>query len=1372
MELMPKRDLEMLNDEILERIPTNIDSDDDTDNDLDSDDDEEQDGDDDEALDSDDDNDELKDEVEYITKDPVRKYQFSYNKSLCMAHKFPEIDADDPTKDIDIAPGEGKTPNDILREKDWDIKAFPHLHNPDGSHGKDEDRIARLTDQNYFIQRIVNKDQRFARSPAYIYAAVAYLERKQLQRNINISGTRGKKVEQNDGGITYELEDGYTVLDDIKNTPRYWKKAKYEMIAKLQNLGSFQLFFTLSCADMRWKENFAAILRDKGLNLTYLVIPDEEGHYSTKIDVEFMKDGKMVKKDIDEYLKDEVKSSLHEMIRGNVLLATRYFNYRVKKFMDLIVMGDNNPMCVEYFTYKVEFQERGAGHVHGTLWLDLEKMEKLIKKGDGSFILERKADETTEANLENDTDIDYCEWPFEGISSAFRKLKNNEYLTNGEIEALKNFIDEFTTVSTNECRVGEKVSRIVCQVNIHCHTKSCRKYDCPCRFLYPRFPSRRTIIAGPIIGVDNEERNKRLKKYEEILDKVRCILNETETIEEIIKLIGTSEKESLEVYRINKAKRIGAMLEKAEVTMEEYEEALSFTKTGYKVTVERDLTEIFVNSYNIEWIEAWDANMDMQPCFDYHATITYITDYFAKDDTGLMQVINSVLQHDAPENTKDRMKAVANTFMTHRQIGEAEAVYRLLPNMVLKNSNVGCQWLAVGKRSELSKRWKLAGKQEMESMSGLVAIKDRDGLWFQIQDMLSKFLRRPGRIELICPVQFAKMFTTAGVNENKKSNIQDEEDVEDHQVITDVIQEEMGPSNKQKFHYIITESEEKVPLPDIIEISDLYPGEPKWMRKRKSPAVLRYHQVSKDNQYERWMLKELMLYTPYREADLDEYENNTAKIYREKESWIRKVKSKVMEHLESVEEARLMVEQSTKELDINDIGIQMDVALEQDKSDCQFEGVTEHPEYIHMDTDGLELNDSKSNKASIFKRIEIPSISGLREETRKLDKFQREALNISIKYAKDLVKARRDGNGMPDPIYLIGHGGAGAGKSTVIHTVSKWCQLILSKEGDSIDCPYIIKTAFTGTAASNIDGQTLHTSFGFNFDNKHYSLSDKVRDEKRAMFRNLKLIIIDEVSMVKADMLYQLDMKLQELKERIGVPFGGVAILAFGDILQLRPVLGAFAFEKPKNNEFHATFKLHNRWEMFKVINLEVNHRQGEDREYADTWNRIRVGKINEEDIAKLKSTERPRNHKDLINVGLYIIPTRKTCAKYNKKYLDSLEGEEIKIKANHYHATQKKFTPFIDKKEGAVGTTAFQDELILKLGVKIIIIHNIDTSDGLTNGQLGELVKVIYTKNGEADKLIVKLRKKEAGVQNKRRFSGLLSNYPESIVVEKVSIN
>ena len=90
----------------------------------------------------------------------------------------------------------------------------------------------------------------------------------------------------------------------------------------------------------------------------------------------------------------------------------------------------------------------------------------------------------------------------------------------------------------------------------------------------------------------------------------------------------------------------------------------------------------------------------------------------------------------------------------------------------------------------------------------------------------------------------------------------------------------------------------------------------------------------------------------------------------------------------------------------------------------------------------------------------------------------------------------------------------------MIHLLSKWSHHILSQSEDSEECPYVLKTAFTGTAASNIEGQTQHTSFSFNFDNKHYSLSDKNRDEKRAVYKNRKIIIIEEVSILKADMLY------------------------------------------------------------------------------------------------------------------------------------------------------------------------------------------------------------------------------------------------------------
>ena len=127
----------------------------------------------------------------------------------------------------------------------------------------------------------------------------------------------------------------------------------------------------------------------------------------------------------------------------------------------------------------------------------------------------------------------------------------------------------------------------------------------------------------------------------------------------------------------------------------------------------------------------------------------------------------------------------------------------------------------------------------------------------------------------------------------------------------------------------------------------------------------------------------------------------------------------------------------------------------------------------------------------------------------------------------------------------------------------------------------MIKAAFTGTAATNIGGQTLHGAFGFAYDNKHYSLSDKIRDQRRAEMKNLKMVIIDEISMVKSDMLYQLDLRLQEITEKVGTPFGGISVIAFGDMMQLKPCMGRYICQEPMNPEFKTTYALASRCEMF-----------------------------------------------------------------------------------------------------------------------------------------------------------------------------------------------
>ena len=158
----------------------------------------------------------------------------------------------------------------------------------------------------------------------------------------------------------------------------------------------------------------------------------------------------------------------------------------------------------------------------------------------------------------------------------------------------------------------------------------------------------------------------------------------------------------------------------------------------------------------------------------------------------------------------------------------------------------------------------------------------------------------------------------------------------------------------------------------------------------------------------------------------------------------------------------------------------------------------------------------------------------------------------------------------------------------------------------------------------------MSSAFGLPFGNKHFSLSDKIRDQKIKLMKNLKLLIIDEISMVKADMLYQLDLRLQEVKEKVGSPFGGVSMIVFGDLMQLAPTIGRYVFQEPANPEFHITHRLDNRWEMFASVLLEKIHRQGKDKQYADLLNRIRVGVQTEEDLELLSTRVRKEGNKDL----------------------------------------------------------------------------------------------------------------------------------------------
>ena len=111
--------------------------------------------------------------------------------------------------------------------------------------------------------------------------------------------------------------------------------------------------------------------------------------------------------------------------------------------------------------------------------------------------------------------------------------------------------------------------------------------------------------------------------------------------------------------------------------------ALRTTNSGYKIVLARDVDETMINNFNEEWIRAWNGNIDIQICLDFHAVITYITDYYLKCESQLVKMIKALLEKSGNSDNREKMMIVSNQFLTHRQMGEAEAVYKLIPGRVL-----------------------------------------------------------------------------------------------------------------------------------------------------------------------------------------------------------------------------------------------------------------------------------------------------------------------------------------------------------------------------------------------------------------------------------------------------------------------------------------------------------------------------------------------------------------------------------------------------------------------------------------------------------------------------------------------------------------
>jgi len=306
--------------------------------------------------------------------------------------------------------------------------------------------------------------------------------------------------------------------------------------------------------------------------------------------------------------------------------------------------------------------------------------------------------------------------------------------------------------------------------------------------------------------------------------------------------------------------------------------------------------------------------------------------------------------------------------------------------------------------------------------------------------------------------------------------------------------------------------------------------------------------------------------------------------------------------------------------------------------------------------------------------------------------------NKAFELASDIVKHTSQS------VFLTGK--AGTGKTTFLHHIRKTTD------------KNIVVAAPTGVAAINAGGVTLHSLLQLPFEpfipnfegKKKLDYHFKLRKSKIEMLRELELLIIDEVSMLRADMLDTIDYMLRRYRN-IQQPFGGVQILFIGDMFQLPPVVQTAEWEQLKHY-YPSPFFFHAQvLEDFPLLYIELKkiYRQ-QDQQFIDILNRVRNNCTTYQDLQILNNQYNPLFRPTKENSYITLCTHNYKADRINNEELNRLPGREYIFKGEIKG----------DFSENALPT---EHDLILKEGAQIMFVKN-DSGESRRyyNGKLGTI--------------------------------------------------
>jgi hypothetical protein len=304
-------------------------------------------------------------------------------------------------------------------------------------------------------------------------------------------------------------------------------------------------------------------------------------------------------------------------------------------------------------------------------------------------------------------------------------------------------------------------------------------------------------------------------------------------------------------------------------------------------------------------------------------------------------------------------------------------------------------------------------------------------------------------------------------------------------------------------------------------------------------------------------------------------------------------------------------------------------------------------------------------------------------------------LELSFKQAEDTK----------NNLFILGP--AGTGKSTFVHTWMSYTEKT------------VVLLAPTGIAAVNIGGQTIHSFFRFDPKLFHQNVSGFQSAQIKELLQNVDVILIDEVSMVRADLFKAINTTCKRALNEHRRPFGGLQIILMGDLLQLPPIL-----TRDDSEEYYKEHE--SRWFFnvpaggkFGVIEYETIYRQA-DPVFKDVLNRFRIGDFGPEDLDHVntlvsKTREAPPDYP-------VIATTNRVVNEINEQRLSEVDSPLLTFKGSVSGVFP-------------LGMMPVDETLRLKVGALVIVTKN-NKDNNTYNGMLGQILEVIKVEGTTAIKI------------------------------------